>query len=181
MGWTDERVELLKRLWAEGLSASQIAAELGGVTRNAVIGKVHRLQLSGRAKSGGGPRPRRPRAQREPRAHRGRSRSATPRSSSSARRRRGGSRSKISSCRSRSESRSSPSARRPAAGRSAIPPTRISVSADTIRAIARPIASITPASLTSRRWNGGASAKSPSANPDGKRDCRASRRTWRSR
>ncbi|UYN99273.1 MAG: GcrA cell cycle regulator [Devosia sp.] len=51
MGWTDERVELLKKLWAEGLSASQIAAELGeGVTRNAVIGKVHRLKLSARAK-----------------------------------------------------------------------------------------------------------------------------------
>lgn len=51
MNWTDERVELLKKLWADGLSASQIAAELGGVTRNAVIGKVHRLGLSGRAKS----------------------------------------------------------------------------------------------------------------------------------
>ncbi|MEO1200413.1 MAG: GcrA family cell cycle regulator [Pseudomonadota bacterium] len=51
MSWTDERVELLKRLWAEGLSASQIAGQLGGVTRNAVIGKVHRLGLSGRAKS----------------------------------------------------------------------------------------------------------------------------------
>ena len=51
MGWTDERVELLKKLWADGLSASQIAAELGGITRNAVIGKVHRLGLSGRAKS----------------------------------------------------------------------------------------------------------------------------------
>ncbi|WP_029041624.1 GcrA family cell cycle regulator [Cucumibacter marinus] len=51
MAWTDERVELLKKLWMEGLSASQIAAELGeGVTRNAVIGKVHRLKLSGRAK-----------------------------------------------------------------------------------------------------------------------------------
>ncbi len=49
MAWTDERVELLKRLWAEGLSASQIANRLGGVTRNAVIGKVHRLGLSGRA------------------------------------------------------------------------------------------------------------------------------------
>jgi GcrA cell cycle regulator len=49
MGWTDERVELLKRLWLEGLSASQIAKQLGGVTRNAVIGKVHRLGLSGRA------------------------------------------------------------------------------------------------------------------------------------
>lgn len=51
MGWTEERVDLLKKLWMEGLSASQIAAELGeGVTRNAVIGKVHRLKLSGRAK-----------------------------------------------------------------------------------------------------------------------------------
>lgn len=49
MAWTDERVELLKRLWSEGLSASQIAGRLGGVTRNAVIGKVHRLGLSGRA------------------------------------------------------------------------------------------------------------------------------------
>ncbi len=49
MSWTDERVEVLKRLWSEGLSASQIAKELGGVTRNAVIGKVHRLGLSGRA------------------------------------------------------------------------------------------------------------------------------------
>lgn len=46
--WTDERVELLKKLWAEGLSASQVAKQLGGVTRNAVIGKVHRLGLSGR-------------------------------------------------------------------------------------------------------------------------------------
>jgi GcrA cell cycle regulator len=50
MNWTDERVELLKKLWADGLSASQIASQLGGVTRNAVIGKVHRLNLSGRAK-----------------------------------------------------------------------------------------------------------------------------------
>lgn len=49
--WTDERVELLKKLWADGLSASQIAGELGNVTRNAVIGKVHRLGLSGRAKA----------------------------------------------------------------------------------------------------------------------------------
>lgn len=49
MAWTDERVELLKKLWTEGLSASQIAGRLGGVTRNAVIGKVHRLGLSGRA------------------------------------------------------------------------------------------------------------------------------------
>ncbi len=50
MSWTDERVDRLKKLWTDGLSASQIAAELGGVTRNAVIGKVHRLGLSGRAK-----------------------------------------------------------------------------------------------------------------------------------
>ncbi len=47
--WSDERVETLKKLWQEGLSASQIAGRLGGVTRNAVIGKVHRLGLSGRA------------------------------------------------------------------------------------------------------------------------------------
>jgi GcrA cell cycle regulator len=50
MSWTDERVELLKKLWEEGHSATQIAIRLGqGVTRNAVIGKVHRLNLSGRA------------------------------------------------------------------------------------------------------------------------------------
>ncbi len=49
MSWTDDRVELLKKLWSEGLSASQIAGRLGSVTRNAVIGKVHRLGLSGRA------------------------------------------------------------------------------------------------------------------------------------
>jgi GcrA cell cycle regulator len=53
MNWTDERVERLKRLWAEGLSASQIATQLGGVSRNAVIGKVHRLNLPGRVKAGG--------------------------------------------------------------------------------------------------------------------------------
>ena len=49
MSWTEERVSALKKLWAEGHSASQIAKQLGGVTRNAVIGKVHRLGLSGRA------------------------------------------------------------------------------------------------------------------------------------
>jgi GcrA cell cycle regulator len=49
MGWTEERVAELKKLWAEGHSASQIAKRLGNVTRNAVIGKVHRLGLSGRA------------------------------------------------------------------------------------------------------------------------------------
>jgi GcrA cell cycle regulator len=64
MSWTDERVETLKKLWADGHSASQIAVELGGITRNAVIGKVHRLGLSGRAKSpsSGAARPRKPRS-----------------------------------------------------------------------------------------------------------------------
>ncbi|MDP3897594.1 MAG: GcrA family cell cycle regulator [Mesorhizobium sp.] len=55
MNWTDERVELLKKLWAEGLSASQIAAHLGGVSRNAVIGKVHRLKLSSRGRATAAP------------------------------------------------------------------------------------------------------------------------------
>jgi GcrA cell cycle regulator len=61
--WSDDRVEQLKKFWEAGLSASQIAAELGNVTRNAVIGKVHRLGLSGRAKSpsSAAPRPRKPR------------------------------------------------------------------------------------------------------------------------
>ena len=49
MSWNDERVDALKKLWSDGLSASQIAGRLGGVTRNAVIGKVHRLGLAGRA------------------------------------------------------------------------------------------------------------------------------------
>ncbi|MFZ1815364.1 MAG: GcrA family cell cycle regulator [Rhizobiaceae bacterium] len=52
MSWSDDRVELLRKLWLDGLSASQIAAELGSVTRNAVIGKVHRLGLSGRTRPG---------------------------------------------------------------------------------------------------------------------------------
>ena len=65
MSWTDERVELLKKLWADGLSASQVAGELGGITRNAVIGKVHRLGLSGRAKSASSSAPR----ARKPRSH----------------------------------------------------------------------------------------------------------------
>lgn len=51
MSWTDDRIDLLKRRWTEGLSASQIASELGGVTRNAVIGKVHRLKLESRIKA----------------------------------------------------------------------------------------------------------------------------------
>src|SRR5581483_11416960 len=56
--WTDERVDLLKKLWADGLSGAQIAQELGGVSRNGVIGKAHRLGLTGR---------REPRAPRAPR------------------------------------------------------------------------------------------------------------------
>jgi GcrA cell cycle regulator len=71
MSWTDERVELLKKLWTDGLSASQIAAELGGITRNAVIGKVHRLGLSGRAKSPSSTasRPRKPRSHSHSHSH----------------------------------------------------------------------------------------------------------------
>jgi GcrA cell cycle regulator len=53
MSWTDDRVEQLKKMWGEGKSASQIAKELGSVTRNAVIGKVHRLGLSSRTSEGG--------------------------------------------------------------------------------------------------------------------------------
>lgn len=56
MAWTDERVEVLKKMWMEGKSASQIAKELGGVTRNAVIGKVHRLGLSNRATTKAAPK-----------------------------------------------------------------------------------------------------------------------------
>ncbi|TPW25959.1 GcrA family cell cycle regulator [Pararhizobium mangrovi] len=60
MSWTEERIEKLKKLWADGLSASQIATQLGGVSRNAVIGKVHRLSLPGRAKSSSATAPARP-------------------------------------------------------------------------------------------------------------------------
>ena len=66
MSWTDERVETLKKMWAEGQSASQIAKELGGVTRNAVIGKVHRLGLSNRV--GGTPEPAKAKADPAPKA-----------------------------------------------------------------------------------------------------------------
>jgi GcrA cell cycle regulator len=48
MSWTDERIERLKELWTQGITASQIAEELGGVSRNAVIGKAHRLGLQAR-------------------------------------------------------------------------------------------------------------------------------------
>ncbi len=62
LNWSDDRVEQLKSLWTEGLSASQIARALGGVTRNAVIGKVHRLGLAGRASPSRSERPRLPMA-----------------------------------------------------------------------------------------------------------------------
>ncbi len=48
MSWTDERIDRLKELWSKGMTASQIAEELGGVSRNAVIGKAHRLDLQSR-------------------------------------------------------------------------------------------------------------------------------------
>ena len=83
MSWTDERVEQLRQLWIEGKSASHIANLLGhGLTRNAVIGKVHRLGLAGRAKSSGAsvsrPRP--------ASADHGAQRAATPRAAPAARR-----------------------------------------------------------------------------------------------
>ncbi len=70
--WTDARIELLKQLWDEGASCSQIATALGGVSRNAVIGKVHRLALlRPERKPARPPRParRRPRVRFTPIAH----------------------------------------------------------------------------------------------------------------
>ncbi len=66
MSWTDERVEILKKMWGEGQSASQIAKELGDVTRNAVIGKVHRLGLSNRNGGGGSAPAEKPKADAAP-------------------------------------------------------------------------------------------------------------------
>ncbi len=48
MSWTEDRVSILKKLWGDGHTAAEIAKKLGGVTRNAVIGKAHRLKLSNR-------------------------------------------------------------------------------------------------------------------------------------
>jgi GcrA cell cycle regulator len=65
MAWTDERIDQLKKLWEKGNTASQIAEELGGVSRNAVIGKAHRLGLKSRpspVKSGN----KKPKAPRKP-------------------------------------------------------------------------------------------------------------------
>src|SRR5271169_6415083 len=72
MEWNNERIEQLRSLWRDGLSASQIAAVLGGITRNAVIGKAHRLGLTGRPSpiKNRGAGPARPRPPRRPRAER---------------------------------------------------------------------------------------------------------------
>ena len=51
MSWTDEKVKKLKDLWGKGQTASQIAGIIGGVSRNAVIGKAHRLNLSAKIKT----------------------------------------------------------------------------------------------------------------------------------
>tara|TARA_Y100001970_G_scaffold92764_1_gene116943 strand:+ start:4630 stop:5124 length:495 start_codon:yes stop_codon:yes gene_type:complete len=51
MGWTEEKVNKLKELWGKGQTASQIAEIIGGVSRNAVIGKAHRLNLSAKIKT----------------------------------------------------------------------------------------------------------------------------------
>lgn len=50
--WTEERVKRLRELWRDGRSATEIANELGGVSRNAVIGKIHRLEGKGRRRNG---------------------------------------------------------------------------------------------------------------------------------
>lgn len=66
-GWNEERIELLKKLWADGLTASQCANELHGVTRNAVIAKVWRLGLSGRRPASfSGTRKPKPKSQKPP-------------------------------------------------------------------------------------------------------------------
>jgi len=69
MSWTDDRLQQLKTLWAEGHSASVIADRLGHTTRSAVIGKVHRLGLSGRWKTQRPRQPRRSTASAKPRRH----------------------------------------------------------------------------------------------------------------
>lgn len=69
--WTTQRVQQLTTLWASGLSGSAIASEMGGLTRNAVIGKANRLQLPTRTKKGHRPpRVRHPRTDRPPRPRR---------------------------------------------------------------------------------------------------------------
>lgn len=65
--WTDDRVAMLRRLWADGLSASQIAGQLGGISRNAAIGKLHRLGLTGLEQGANLPRQPRVTKRRSPR------------------------------------------------------------------------------------------------------------------
>ena len=174
MNWTDERVELLRKLWSEGLSASQIAAQLGGVSRNAVIGKVHRLKLSSRGRATAAPA-------RQKKTHAGtadpevgvsrvgnrraldaRRRSAPPRCrrSSTPSRSRGTAprRSKTSWCRSRGACSWSSSTSAPANGRTAIRCRKTSTSAATTPPKPGPTATITRASPSSRRRSGGAAA-----------------------
>jgi GcrA cell cycle regulator len=83
MEWSSERIEQLRSLWHDGLSASQIATHLGGITRNAVIGKAHRLGLTGRPspiknRSVGVSRPRPPRRPRVEHAPTARAIAAAP-------------------------------------------------------------------------------------------------------
>jgi GcrA cell cycle regulator len=75
MSWSEERIALLTELWAEGLSASKIAGRLGDISRNAVIGKVHRIGLPGRKTTSRKRKPRPPQA-----GGRAISRPASPRS-----------------------------------------------------------------------------------------------------
>jgi hypothetical protein len=157
MNWTDERVELLRKLWSEGLSASQIAAQLGGVSRNAVIGKVHRLKLSGRGRSTATPARQKKTAQGSsiqtspPRSERPRCRRSSMPSrwlaTTSAR-------SKTSSCRSPGicSLPTSPSA--PANGRMAIRCRKTSTSAATKPLKPAPIASTTQGWRSSRLRSG---------------------------
>ena len=74
MSWTEERIEKLTKMWEGGATASQIADELGGVSRNAVIGKAHRLGLKARPspvkandKEAAAPAPKAPKAEAAPR------------------------------------------------------------------------------------------------------------------
>ena len=66
MTWTDARIEILRRLWAEGLSASQVAARIGDMSRNAVLGKVHRIGLPLRGKPTGRTQVRKPKPRKKP-------------------------------------------------------------------------------------------------------------------
>ena len=138
--WTTERIELLKSHFEAGLSCREIAADIG-VSRNAVIGKLSRLDLT-RGKPGGRASPRQ--------AARSASPNTTPRLQYQMLRRSTKRRSRRGRCRSPASTaaRCSSSASKDAAGRSARPAPRISASAATCRSRACPIARATPASPT---------------------------------